>query len=121
MGPDTTPASESRKDDSATFRGKEDGETVPAAAVQRRGTMSKERRVKQLNIAWTVAYYALLVVGTVGFYWYLWPLTDSKHALVSFGTPSPPKGKKQMAKAVEAGARKMKGEEKGRRGLTFWG
>ena len=114
IGPDTG----IQKDD---VRGKEDGDAAPIQSVQRRGTISKERRIKQLNITWTVAYYTLLVIGAIGFYWYLWPLTDSKHALVSFGTPSPPKGKSQMAKAVEAGARKVKGEGNHRRALGFWG
>ena len=76
--------------------------------------------MKQINIAWTLIYYALLVVGAVGFYWYLWPPTESSHALVSFGTPTPHKGKSQMAKAVEASARKMKGEEKHRHAFGFW-
>ena len=87
--------------------------------------MSKERRPKHYSILWTVLYYVLLVVGAVGFYWYLWPLTESKHALVSFGTPSTPRGKAEVAKAVEAGARRMKGFKPGngneRRGFEFWG
>lgn len=34
---------------------------------------------------WTVAYYIILVAGAAGFYWQLFPLTESKHALsVSF-------------------------------------
>ena len=117
MGPDTLPG----RDEDSSVRGKEDGEMTASAKMQRRGTLSKERRVKQISIVWTIVYYLLLVVGIVGFYWYLWPLTDSKHALVSFGTPNPPKGKSQMAKAVEAGAKKMKGEGSQKRGLGFWG
>ncbi|OAL01874.1 Abi-domain-containing protein [Phaeosphaeriaceae sp. SRC1lsM3a] len=35
---------------------------------------------------WTVAYYIILVAGATGFYWQLFPLTESKHGLsVSFG------------------------------------
>jgi prenyl protein peptidase len=30
---------------------------------------------------WTVAYYTVLVAGAVGFYWFLFPLTESTHAL----------------------------------------
>jgi prenyl protein peptidase len=30
---------------------------------------------------WTVAYYIVLVVGAVGFYWLLFSLTESTHAL----------------------------------------
>ncbi|KAF2182774.1 CaaX prenyl protein-like proteinase Rce1 [Zopfia rhizophila CBS 207.26] len=33
------------------------------------------------GIAWTVAYYLILVAGAVGFYWQLFPLTESSHAL----------------------------------------
>ncbi len=39
----------------------------------------------RLNFAWTLAYYLLLVLGAVGFSYYLWDLTDSANALVSFG------------------------------------
>jgi prenyl protein peptidase len=38
----------------------------------------------QLKISWTVAYYVLLVSGAVGFYYSLWPLTESKLALATF-------------------------------------
>jgi prenyl protein peptidase len=33
------------------------------------------------GIAWTVAYYLILVAGAVGFYYQLFPLTESAHAL----------------------------------------
>ncbi|KAL9084672.1 MAG: hypothetical protein Q9159_005102 [Coniocarpon cinnabarinum] len=108
----------------SNLRGKEDDETKP---IERRGTMSKERREKPLSLFWSIVYYVLLVVGAAGFYWYLWPLTDSKHALVSFGTPPVARGKAEVAKAVakgvEAGARKAK-ELKGDtqiHGMKFWG
>lgn len=42
----------------------------------------------RLNIAWTLAYYALLVAGAVGFYLLLFPLTQSSGALVDFGSPT---------------------------------
>jgi len=35
-----------------------------------------------LSIWWTVAYYVLLVIGAMGFYMTLWPLTESEFALV---------------------------------------
>lgn len=38
----------------------------------------------ELGIGWTVAYYVLLVVGAVGFWYALWPLTESSHALAGF-------------------------------------
>jgi prenyl protein peptidase len=38
----------------------------------------------RLDISWTVAYYVLLVAGAVGFYYLLWPLTESRLALASF-------------------------------------
>ncbi|KAJ4378775.1 CAAX prenyl protease [Didymella sp. IMI 355093] len=34
------------------------------------------------SVAWTVAYYAILVAGSVGFYYQLFPLTESSHALL---------------------------------------
>lgn len=33
------------------------------------------------GVAWTVAYYVVLVAGAVGFYYQLIPLTESHHAL----------------------------------------
>ena len=39
---------------------------------------------RQLSVGWTIAYYALLVVGATGFYLNLWPLTESPNALVAF-------------------------------------
>ncbi|KAI9727180.1 MAG: hypothetical protein M1828_007381 [Chrysothrix sp. TS-e1954] len=38
----------------------------------------------QLDVMWTVAYYLLLIGGALGFYHGLWPLTDSRYALVKF-------------------------------------
>jgi prenyl protein peptidase len=38
-------------------------------------------RYESRGVTWTVAYYALLVAGAVGFYWQLFPLTESSHAL----------------------------------------
>lgn len=33
------------------------------------------------SLGWTAAYYAVLVAGAVGFYYQLFPLTESSHAL----------------------------------------
>ncbi|KAE8399414.1 hypothetical protein BDV37DRAFT_231510 [Aspergillus pseudonomiae] len=41
----------------------------------------------QLSIGWTIAYYGILVGGATGFYYALWPLTDSSSALVAFTRP----------------------------------
>lgn len=38
----------------------------------------------ELGVGWTVAYYVLLVAGAVGFYYALWPLTESGNALAGF-------------------------------------
>ncbi|KAL2067949.1 hypothetical protein VTL71DRAFT_16047 [Oculimacula yallundae] len=38
----------------------------------------------RLNVAWTIAYYFLLVVGALAWWRYLWPLTESEMALASF-------------------------------------
>ncbi|PVH85487.1 Abi-domain-containing protein [Cadophora sp. DSE1049] len=38
----------------------------------------------KLNVAWTIAYYVLLVVGAVSWWKYLWPLTESELALTLF-------------------------------------
>ncbi|GAM40809.1 hypothetical protein TCE0_041f13445 [Talaromyces pinophilus] len=55
------------------MRAKEDSEISPLQVAGR-----------QLGISWTVAYYVLLVTGAVGFYYSLWPLTESKLALATF-------------------------------------
>lgn len=38
----------------------------------------------QLGVSWTAAYYVILVAGAVGFYYMLWPLTESSSALAQF-------------------------------------
>ncbi|KAF2428113.1 prenyl protein peptidase [Tothia fuscella] len=45
-------------------------------------TVATPRR--DASIAWTVAYYSLLVIGAYGFYVELFPLTESKYALAEF-------------------------------------
>lgn len=42
----------------------------------------------QLGIGWTVTYYALLFAGAIGFYFALWPLSQSPYALTSFTSTS---------------------------------
>lgn len=42
----------------------------------------------RLDICWTVGYYLLLVAGAVGFYYLLWPLSESSLALASFSSSS---------------------------------
>lgn len=42
------------------------------------------QQVYGMSAGWTVAYYALLVLGAYGFYGLLWPLTESSNALVTF-------------------------------------
>lgn len=39
---------------------------------------------QDLSLGWTVMYYALLLVGSYGFYRLLWPMTDSSNALAEF-------------------------------------
>jgi prenyl protein peptidase len=39
---------------------------------------------RDMSIIWTVIYYTLLVVGSYGFYLYLFPLTASTNALADF-------------------------------------
>lgn len=38
----------------------------------------------QLGIGWTIAYYTLLFAGAIGFYYALWPLSQSPYSLASF-------------------------------------
>lgn len=38
----------------------------------------------RLGIAWTVAYYVILVAGAFGFWRELWALTESSSALIQF-------------------------------------
>ncbi|KAH7089573.1 hypothetical protein FB567DRAFT_521036 [Paraphoma chrysanthemicola] len=62
--------------------------TVPIVApdVDKRDDGQKAPAYQGKGPLWTVAYYVVLVAGAVGFYWFLFPLTESTHALpVSFG------------------------------------
>lgn len=47
------------------------------------------------SVAWTVAYYVILVAGAVGFYYQLFPLTESTHTLLltSANSKTPAGGK----------------------------
>jgi prenyl protein peptidase len=40
----------------------------------------------ETHVGWTVAYYVLLVGGALGFYYMLYPLTESSNTLPAFGT-----------------------------------
>jgi prenyl protein peptidase len=51
---------------------------------QREGSSNRKPRKENLDLTWTVTYYALLIVGAVGFYWFLFPLSESSNALVDF-------------------------------------
>lgn len=42
----------------------------------------------ELHIGWTIAYYLLLLLGTLTFAQCLWPLSESYHALASFSGKS---------------------------------
>lgn len=51
-----------------------------------RGKRSEDERApsNELNLAWTFAYYVLLLVGAVAWWTYLWPMTESVMALTKF-------------------------------------
>lgn len=57
---------------------------VPATSSVTRGKDDADAIEGTLGIGWSVAYYALLAAGIIGFCQGLWPLTESYHALVSF-------------------------------------
>lgn len=63
------------------IRRKEDDDPASFAGVAKRVQVAGG----ELGIAWTMAYYIVLVAGAVGFYRELWVLTESKTALVGFG------------------------------------
>ncbi|KAK2781856.1 hypothetical protein FQN53_000283 [Emmonsiellopsis sp. PD_33] len=56
-------------------RGKEDGDAAHSYVAR-----------KPLSIAWTIAYYVLLVAGAIAFRSQIWTLTESPHELASFTT-----------------------------------
>jgi prenyl protein peptidase len=66
--------------------GVEIGAPIDPPDVDKRDDAQKNASAYQgKGLLWTVAYYIVLVAGAVGFYWLLFPLTESKHALpVSF-------------------------------------
>ncbi|KAL4801700.1 hypothetical protein BDV18DRAFT_148593 [Aspergillus unguis] len=63
---------------------------APVGTASHRGKEDSARSsgysYDQSGVGWTVAYYALLVVGAIGFFYTLWPLTESLHALADFTT-----------------------------------
>ncbi|KFY25499.1 hypothetical protein V493_04638 [Pseudogymnoascus sp. VKM F-4281 (FW-2241)] len=50
----------------------------------KRGDSQGSESAAELGILWTIAYYTILVVGAVGFYRYLWLLTESDNRLLDF-------------------------------------
>ena len=52
--------------------------------IQRQGSSNRKSRKQNLGLTWTAIYYALLIAGAVGFYWFLFPLSESSNALVDF-------------------------------------
>ncbi|KAH9882833.1 hypothetical protein J1614_000199 [Plenodomus biglobosus] len=58
----------------------------PAGAGKRDDEDRSTSVLQDRGVAWTVAYYIILVAGAYGFYSLLFPLTESKHGLpVAFG------------------------------------
>ena len=57
----------------------EAGEPIGPPGKRDEGTDSP--RYESTGVAWTIAYYGILVAGALGFYWQLFPLTESLHAL----------------------------------------
>lgn len=51
---------------------------------QERGRVGASGRRGELGLAWTAAYYSLLVAGAIGFWKALWVLTESERRLVDF-------------------------------------
>jgi len=58
------------------------------AGEQAEAAPRRKPRKQNLSIGWTVVYYALLFMGAGGFYYGLFPLTESWNALVDFGRAS---------------------------------
>jgi prenyl protein peptidase len=61
--------------------GVEAGVPIGPPEARKRDDDDEYPRHESRGVAWTVAYYVLLVAGAVGFYWQLFSLTESSHAL----------------------------------------
>ncbi|KAF2793519.1 CaaX prenyl protein-like proteinase Rce1 [Melanomma pulvis-pyrius CBS 109.77] len=62
--------------------GVEAGAPIGPPGAGKRGDDDEDQpQYESRGVAWTVAYYVLLVAGAIGFYWQLFPLTESNHAL----------------------------------------
>jgi prenyl protein peptidase len=59
--------------------GVESGEPIGPPA--KRDDSSDAPQYESKGAAWTFAYYGILVAGALGFYWHLFSLTESSHAL----------------------------------------
>jgi prenyl protein peptidase len=59
--------------------GVEAGEPIGPPGIRRGSGNTPQHDSK--NVAWTAVYYVILVAGALGFYWQLFPLTESSHAL----------------------------------------
>lgn len=67
---------------------KQKGDEAPGSPVKVGNSLKQDGNVqvksRNLGVAWTVVYYALIPIGMFGFYELLWPLTASRHALATF-------------------------------------
>lgn len=61
--------------------GVEAGEPIGPPVAGNKNDDDDAPRYQSKGIMWTATYYMLLVAGAVGFYWQLFPLTESNHAL----------------------------------------
>lgn len=55
--------------------------TGPPTTDKRADEQRNVKAYEGKGVGWTVAYYVVLVIGAVGFYYQLFDLTESKHAL----------------------------------------
>lgn len=62
----------------------EDATISPAIGDSKRSEDGAKASDGSLGIVWTIVYYALLVVGAVGWKKYLWQLTESPSYLTAF-------------------------------------
>ncbi|KAK1088809.1 CAAX prenyl protease [Friedmanniomyces endolithicus] len=72
------------EDAGAAAKGGGDGLTQGEDGQESKASYVRAAGPQNLGVGWTVVYYALMLMGSYGFYRMLWPLTESSNSLASF-------------------------------------
>ncbi|KAK0939857.1 CAAX prenyl protease [Friedmanniomyces endolithicus] len=82
----TPDVAQGKRDEDAGASAKVVGDSLAQGERQEDSKAAYVRQAgpQNLGVGWTVMYYALMLMGSYGFYRMLWPLTESSNSLAAF-------------------------------------